>query len=363
MYGQAKNTFYLNAKLKRTNHKSDAFLRVEATDYSDSIFFKSYLSADDKLYEEGAYKLPGSYLKFGRVKRYWPNGNIRYEGNIQDGAAIGKWNYYDEAGIQYSSISYSNGVYDGDIYRFYLNGLTLHTKYFLNKKHGKSEVFDANHQNMTTEYYYLGKPDSNWVDRYVETRKLKSKQKFNKGIPVYDSAWWQNGKLKYGLHYDSLGRLDGKYKYFDAEGIQCRFEQYKNGKLIKYNCFEDRGKTTTNECPPKISKAGYTEGEAEFNEHVKSALEYPADAMQMQITGDVILRVLVKTDGSIGEIEPENLIPLGYGLEFSCIKLIKEHKKFVPAMFNGIAIEEYLNVPFHFTLQQTTDSKGDEMDE
>lgn len=90
------------------------------------------------------------------------------------------------------------------------------------------------------------------------------------------------------------------------------------------------------------------------NEFLASRVIYPANAIQNNIEGKVILQFVVDRDGSI--IQPEVLKGLGYGCDEAALGALMEMPKWKPGRQNGKRVKVYYMLPLIFKLQPIPDS-------
>jgi protein TonB len=76
--------------------------------------------------------------------------------------------------------------------------------------------------------------------------------------------------------------------------------------------------------------------------------QYTEDARRRGITGDVLLEVVVRRDGSVGDAHV--LQGLGYGLEQRAIDAVKQWR-FAPAIRKGVPVDVLVEVAVEFTLR------------
>jgi TonB family protein len=76
--------------------------------------------------------------------------------------------------------------------------------------------------------------------------------------------------------------------------------------------------------------------------------QYTEDARRRGITGDVLLEVVVRRDGSVGEARV--LQGLGYGLEQRAIDAVRQWR-FAPAQRKGVSVDVLVEVAVEFTLR------------
>lgn len=79
-----------------------------------------------------------------------------------------------------------------------------------------------------------------------------------------------------------------------------------------------------------------------------SHLNYPEEAVEDEIEGEVILRFVVSKRGYVGQIEVLNSIhPI---LDDEAIRVVKTFPRFTPAMYNGQNVDCYYTLPINFNL-------------
>jgi periplasmic protein TonB len=78
--------------------------------------------------------------------------------------------------------------------------------------------------------------------------------------------------------------------------------------------------------------------------------EYTAEAMRQMIEGDVLLGVVVKADGSVGEVTVKESLDSAYGLDDNAVKAIKQWA-FRPGTKDGKPVGVRVDVKMKFTLK------------
>lgn len=90
-------------------------------------------------------------------------------------------------------------------------------------------------------------------------------------------------------------------------------------------------------------------GEEAMANYVRSHFVFPADAMQYEKEGKVVVAFVVQTDGSITNVEV--LKGFGFGSEEAARKLIQEMPKWIPGNQNGKLVPVQLVLPLQFQLR------------
>ena len=78
--------------------------------------------------------------------------------------------------------------------------------------------------------------------------------------------------------------------------------------------------------------------------------QYTAEAMQQMIEGEVLLGVVVKSDGSVGAIEVKESLDAVYGLDDNAVKAMKQWV-FRPGTKDGKPVSVRVDVKMRFTLK------------
>ena len=89
-------------------------------------------------------------------------------------------------------------------------------------------------------------------------------------------------------------------------------------------------------------------GEEAYRNYLQSALRYPAEAREKQITGTVKLQFKVNPDSTLADIKV--LQTLGYDCDQEAMRLLREGPKWKPAAQNGQIIAQVQIIDIYFRL-------------
>lgn len=170
---------------------------------------------------------------------------------------------------------------------------------------------------------------------YIIDKKVVSRKEFldwAKNITNQDirgTGIWHGAK---GLAVSEVGEVANDYdkviKILTKEG-----EPYVEGHIY---------------LDPAVA-AQYPGGDEALMMQLAQTLHYPTYAMEKNICGKVILRVVVEKDGSIGAIKVQK------GLEERCdaeaVLAVSKLDKFIPAQQQGKPVASYVIIPVFFRLQ------------
>ena len=91
-------------------------------------------------------------------------------------------------------------------------------------------------------------------------------------------------------------------------------------------------------------------GEAELMKYVANHIKYPTMAAENNIQGRVVVKFVVKKDGSVGEVQV--LRGKDPDLDKEAVRVVRTLPKFIPGKMNGQAVSVWFTLPINFMLQQ-----------
>jgi len=90
-------------------------------------------------------------------------------------------------------------------------------------------------------------------------------------------------------------------------------------------------------------------GDAALNQFISMNLRYPAEAVENNIQGRVIIRFIVEKDGSI--TNPIVWRSVDRDLDKEALRVVRSMPRWKPGMNNGVPVRCYIYQPFRFRLQ------------
>ena len=78
--------------------------------------------------------------------------------------------------------------------------------------------------------------------------------------------------------------------------------------------------------------------------------QYTSEAMRQMIEGEVVLDVVVKSDGRVGDVAVRQSLDAVYGLDENAVKAMKQWE-FKPGTKDGSAVNVRVDVKMRFTLR------------
>ena len=91
-------------------------------------------------------------------------------------------------------------------------------------------------------------------------------------------------------------------------------------------------------------------GEGAMMKYLSTHIKYPAEAVENNVQGQVIVQFVVEKDGSIGHAEI--LRGVDRDLDREALRVVNKMPKWQPGKNNGVAVRSYFTLPVTFKLQQ-----------
>lgn len=93
----------------------------------------------------------------------------------------------------------------------------------------------------------------------------------------------------------------------------------------------------------------YPGGQQGWYDYLIKNLKYPQEAIQKQIHGTVIVKFLVRKDGTLAEFEA---ISGPDELKAASVQVIANSGKWIPAKNNGVSVDSYKEQPINYALEE-----------
>ena len=162
------------------------------------------------------------------------------------------------------------------------------------------------------------------VDQVDESKKLKNQDELNRSNISIASQDYE-GDSKDGINIDDL--RDNQTQGGTSAPVE------EEAKV--YNVVEQL--------------PSFPGGEAALLKYVNTHIKYPAIAQEQEISGVVVLRFVVKEDGSVGEVIVQK------SLEKHCdeeaVRVVKSLPRFIPGKQQGKAVRVWYTLPVRYVIQ------------
>jgi TonB family protein len=240
-----------------------------------------------------------------------------------------------------------------------------------NTLHGKHTLYSTNRKKLREITYNMGTPDgpfAEWSADGIPIRKGNLKGEMLWGnVEIYTA----DGSLKATMQTDENGngsgreflsktgvtgegpvkttRQDGLWIYKDSSGRKIMEVTYNEKGIAKETCFDGTGQPISGGDCFSDRPAEYPGGPDAWLTYLNKNLKYPKELRREEIQGIVILKFLVREDGSIGSIKVvESPDPL---FSAEATRVIRESGKWKPAI-EANKVVPYLHVQsFNFYLK------------
>lgn len=322
-----------------------------------------------KLMEIGFIKDPfgGVYKKSfeagnGVVEIYNHDASLHSKVNYKDGVQHGDATYYHKGSRKilkkYAVGSYNNGERTG-LWNFYEGDGELFKKvnYY---KDGVSHVVNFNNRSGKTEADYLYSNLHGELKSYNAYNELKSTYTYRNGH-LHGKYTEDRGVLtEKGEYY--FGTIVGNVNFYRGDKLRVTDTVVNNitvdssyYQLTKYP-YNDFKRSSKFKPELHYLRATFFGGWMKEAEHIGAYINYPKNAKENKVKGNVLLEITVN---SFGETSDINLIQgIGYGCDEEAIRLIQQMPLFEPALYRGIPVESTLTRLVEFPLR--ADRRGND---
>ena len=162
------------------------------------------------------------------------------------------------------------------------------------------------------------------VDQVDESKKLKNQDELNRSNISIASQDYE-GDSKDGINIDDL--RDNQTQGGTSAPVE------EEAKV--YNVVEQM--------------PSFPGGEAALLKYVNTHIKYPAIAQEQEISGVVVLRFVVKEDGSVGEVIVQKSLEKHCDEEAK--RVVKSLPRFIPGKQQGKAVRVWYTLPVRYVLQ------------
>lgn len=346
------STMYTDVNYRRVKNKRIAEYRVDYNIAKDTVFFETHHLRPEGLIEKGYFpRVYGFDVRNCTIMQLWPDGKIKAKGQRVASFPDGAWDYFDQNGVLYSRVHYSNGLMHGYAYRYYSNGDVLEIPYENGKRLGESLRRDKKNRILFRTSWY-GEYKDGWSLEYDTLGHIIGKTLFKNDHVQQDSMFYPSGKLSSTESYDSAGNYHGRCLQLTEQGKILRFDEFDHGQVIQNECRHPIFQTNWNngDCYPMKTQPRYPGGEAKYEKLVRMHQDYPELAREWKVQAVVEYVLYLDSTGKVLRFEESNLLPVGYNIENEVIKLLKMIPRFEPLTINGIPRPSRKEMLFAFIL-------------
>jgi TonB family protein len=198
----------------------------------------------------------------------------------------------------------------------------------------------------TSERYYEDGKLSGISKEYDSTGVLILSQNYLDGLLEGKTyTYFSSGKTQYEDNYKN-DKADGIQNTFYKTGELKRKEIYKNGKIISGQCYTKQGEEA--EYVAREELAMFIGGEEKLIKYIQKNLKYPKEAREKGESGTVLVKFIVKEDGSLDKITIFKSVSAA--LDKAAISLVKAMPNWQPGKMEGKAVKVSFLLPLTFAL-------------
>jgi antitoxin component YwqK of YwqJK toxin-antitoxin module len=188
-------------------------------------------------YLDGTLKSKGSYRggeKYGKWVYYFSSGEVEQEGFYDKaGRFTGEWTWYYENGNVLRTEEFIRGLEDGMLVEYALDSTVITKGEFLEGEKEGEWYYKLNDHQEIGKYLY-GQRNGYWEHQYPNG-KVSFKGLYEGGKPHGDHKYYNKKGVLIRKEAYTFGVKDGKWKWYDDNGVEYLSITYKNGEEKKVN--------------------------------------------------------------------------------------------------------------------------------
>lgn len=176
-------------------------------------------------------QINASGKRTGVWKKFYENGDIRYEGQFENGKEVGTFKFYNQGSSYPSIIKEFSKTSDSASVKFYTKSrLKTQGKMIGKKRVGKWTYFFSDGETIFSEEFYLNGQLNGILKNYYLNGQVTEATEYSEGKKHgVSKVYTEDGVLIEEVHYE-YGKLNGEAKYFDLKGVIKEKGLYENGK-------------------------------------------------------------------------------------------------------------------------------------
>lgn len=128
-----------------------------------------------------------------------------------------------------------------------------------------------------------------------------------------------------------------------------RIDNYEKGKLTTGTCFNAGGKKI--DYFPYSKRAVFRGGKVDLTNYISQHLIYPEESRKKKIEGLIGVRILIRKDGTIGDIEVVKKVTRE--LDDEAIRMVRNMPAWQPAQLDGELASCHYNLNVEFKLSDS----------
>ncbi len=187
-------------------------------------------------YPDGELRAEGNYLngmKDGTWSFFYRTGKLEQKGNYKEDLPVGNWKWLFSDGSIHREENYRRGKEDGHAIEYDSTGKVINEGDYIDGLKSGMWMLTINDHTEKGEYVD-GEKNGVWT-WYYDNGNRAFEGEFALGVPVGRHRYWYfNGIVKMKGDYEG-GELNGTWQYFDESGMLQVETEYEQGKAIRMN--------------------------------------------------------------------------------------------------------------------------------
>jgi uncharacterized protein len=179
------------------------------------------------------YNEQGQGVQHGREAEFYPNGQLKHQGNIVKGQRSSTWVFVSENGM-ITKGTYIDGKKSGN-WKVWSSDrqLLINENYFNNSLHGPRYTFYENSKQASEEFYTNSMKQGTFKTWYMNGYQSNSLTYQNDLQHGEIKSWDTSGALLVHGHFH-MGTPDGSWKWYDLESNLIKSSTFKEGTGTLY---------------------------------------------------------------------------------------------------------------------------------
>lgn len=163
----------------------------------------------------------------------------------------------------------------------------------------------------------------------------------------YMAFYGADGKIDSSGHTINGRKNDWWYYYTDSFTVWLK-EKYRNGKLLERMDtlamrLERERKEAERDTTEVLVEASFKGGDKDWMKYIQKTINVPDRTRNANAQGKLMLRFIVGTDGTVGDIQIQQ--SLEYAIDEELIRVIAASPKWKPASINNNNVKAYRGQP------------------
>jgi protein TonB len=199
-------------------------------------------------------------------------------------------------------------------------------------RHGNYKKYGFNQKLAEEGFYKNGQKDSIWYEYSWSGKKLRS-----------TGLYSEDNKIGVWEYYDFQENLEQKYDYTKNELVYSKTDEKDKDKIYKIINGFDTIQTILDRPPI------YLGGIGAITDFIVKNIYYPEEAIENNISGEVLVIFTIKSDGEICNYRVSKGI--GFHCDEEALRIVKKiPENWFPGVFKGSYVNVEYELPINFYL-------------